>query len=84
MYLGGKRRWMHLVVETQRRLSFSFSGGGGGGGGGLQVQIICQNVALLCKCILKLQIITNIASLLPKSFVPNRFQPEFQKAAKDG
>ena len=54
------------------------------GGGGLQVQIICQNVALLCKCILKLQIITNIASLLPKSFVPNRFQPEFQKAAKDG
>ena len=32
MYLGGKRRWMHLVVETQRRLSFSFSGGGGEGG----------------------------------------------------
>ena len=54
---------------------------GGGGGGGLQVQIICQNVALLYKGILKLQIITNIASLLPKSFVPNRFQPEFQKAS---
>ena len=30
MYLGGKRRWMRLVVENQRRLSFSFSGGRGG------------------------------------------------------
>ena len=48
------------------------------------MQSICKNVALLCIGILKLQIITKIASLLPKSFVPNRFQPEFQKAAKDG
>ena len=28
MYLGGKRRWMRLVVENA-----AFFGGGGGGGG---------------------------------------------------